>query len=93
MIANSLDQVNKNHKKSRGAATFQYQFIKCRDCGKVLRICQIQRKNIGNCQEFTVFTYYCRKCKLTYYVFNFIDKKEVKRNGLSNGFRMGSDGI
>jgi hypothetical protein len=56
---------------------FQDQFIKCRDCGKGLRICQIQRKNIDNCREFVVFTYYCRKCKLTYYIFNFINKKEA----------------
>ena len=77
MIANSLYLVNKIHKKV-GHPTFQYQFIKCRDCGKALEICQIQRKNISNCREFAVFTYYCRKCKATYYVFKFINKKEVK---------------
>lgn len=76
MIANSLYQVNKNHKKGSGTRNFQYQFIKCRDCGRTLKICQIQRKNIGNCHEFAVFTYYCGKCKLTYFVFNFKNKKE-----------------
>lgn len=60
---------------------FNYQFIKCRDCGKVLRICQIQRKRIDNCREFVVFTYYCRKCKLTYFIFKFINKKEDLNNG------------
>jgi len=60
---------------------FNYQFIKCRDCGKVLRICQIQRKSIDNCREFTVFTYYCRKCKLTYYIFKTVDKNEDLNNG------------
>jgi len=79
-----LDQEIICSKKSCGTATFQYQRIKCRDCGRILRICQIQRKNIDNCREFTVFIYYCRKCKLTYYVFNFINKKEVKRDGRKN---------
>lgn len=70
------------YKKKSGDPHFQYQFIKCRDCGKVLEICQIQRKNISNCREFAVFTYYCQKCKLTYYIFNFINKEEEKRDGL-----------
>ena len=76
MMVNCMGLVNKIHKKIRGTATFQYQFIKCRDCGKALEICQIQRKNISNCREFAVFTYYCRKCKATYYIFKFINKKE-----------------
>jgi len=70
------DQVDKKHKKSRACETLQYQFFKCRDCGRKLRICQIRRKKIDNCREFVLFIYYCRKCKLTYYIFKFINKKE-----------------
>ena len=74
---NNLDYDYK-HEKKVGGPHFQYQFIKCQDCGRKLKICQIQRKRISNCREFAVFTYYCRKCKFTYFIFKFINKNEVK---------------
>lgn len=65
----------------RNSTHFQYQFIKCRDCGGKLKICKIQRKNVEICREFAVFTYYCWKCDLTYYIFKFINKNEDLNNG------------
>jgi len=78
-----LDQVNYKIKKKRrdkrivinSRTKNSYQRFICRDCNRSLRICQIQKKKINNSLEFVVFTYYCSFCKLTYYVFKFINKK------------------
>lgn len=74
---------NGNFEAKRNSSRFNYHYFNCPDCNYRLFICQIQRKNIDNFREFAVFTYYCRKCKLTYFIFKFINKKEVKQDGLS----------
>ncbi|KKN61167.1 hypothetical protein LCGC14_0524620 [marine sediment metagenome] len=62
--------------KSRGTTNFNYQEIKCDECNRKLKICQAQRKVINFFQEFAIFTYYCRKCNSTYFVFKFIKRRE-----------------
>lgn len=69
------------HSKKNTNQDFNYQEIKCDNCNRKLKIAQIQRKDINQCLEFAVFTYYCRKCKLTYFIFKFINKNEVLNNG------------
>lgn len=71
---------NKMEKMRRNSTHFQYQFFKCSDCGRKLKICQIQKKNDEVCQEFAVFTYYCWKCDMTYFIFRFIVKNEDLNN-------------
>ncbi len=53
-------------------------FFECPECSSELHICRIQYKRINNAHVFTLFTYYCSKCKLTYFIFKII-KKEVKK--------------
>ena len=72
-----LDQEVRNYQKKGGTQNFNYQEIKCTDCNRKLKIAQIQRKNINLCVDFACFSYYCWKCKLTYFIFKFINKNEV----------------
>jgi len=65
------------NKKIQVNPNFNYQEIKCQNCGRKLRICQIQRKNINLFVDFAIFTYYCFKCRATIYIFKFINKNEV----------------
>ncbi len=48
-----------------------YQYFFCNECKRRLKICQIQRKVINTTLEFGVFIYYCKRCKLTYFIFKF----------------------
>lgn len=56
---------------------FDYKEINCQECKRKLKICQIQRKRISRHLDFAILTYYCQKCKLTYYIFKFVNKNEV----------------
>ncbi len=78
MITN-LDQEVIYSKKKRDPH-FNYQETRCDDCNRKLKICQIQRKRIDTCREFAIFTYYCQKCKLTYFIFKFINRKVIYKN-------------
>jgi len=87
-----LDQEEFYDKKLVGSHHFNYQEIKCEECDKKLKICQIQRKHINRCVNFVIFTYYCQKCKLTYFIFKFINNDLIGKRSLSkskHGIREG----
>ena len=57
-----------------------YQEIKCNQCHKKLKICQIERKIINNSLEFKGIDYYCPQCDLKYYIFIFIEIERDDKN-------------
>jgi hypothetical protein len=62
----------KNLKQEKDV-TFNYKAITCSECNRKLKICRIQRKKNDNCREFAIFTFYCNRCKLTYFIFKFMN--------------------
>lgn len=76
----NLDQKIIYFKKKMDPSHFNYQKIKCDECKKTLKIAQVQRKYINQCLDFAVFYYYCLHCKLNYYIFKFINRKEDLNN-------------
>jgi len=53
--------------------------IKCKDCGRMLQVLNMQRKELYPYLDFCVLTTYCKKCDLTIIEFKTIPKKIRKR--------------